>query len=318
MTIASIDIGSNTIILLIADYDKIGNMLIPKLNEYRIPRVSEGSSVNMMLNENSIDRLLNGLDDFNQIILTYSPDVVLVNATQAFRISKNAWKVKDQIKQRYGWDLDIISGEREAELTFKGILDKSDNDIVVIDIGGGSTEICFGNQKLIHFRQSFPLGIVSLIDQINPSIPPTKNQLNSIILEIKKTFSMLKEKIPPYQKTIAVAGTPTTLAAILLNVENYEDQLVENYVLNKELIYEFIHNVKLLTIQELKMKFGKLILGREDLILVGTVILFELMEILGLKNIIVSTKGLRYGAIWDYLTNNKIITKSAANETPTI
>lgn len=315
MTIASIDIGSNTIILLIAEYDKISDTILPKLNEYRIPRVSEGSSIHGLLSKNSIERLFNGLDDFHQIIASYSPDVVLVNATQAFRISKNALEVKDQIKNRYGWELEIIPGEKEAELTFKGIVEKNEEDIVVIDIGGGSTEICYGNKDKIFFLDSFKLGIVSLLDWLKPLNPPSYCELNENESEIKKTFSTLKEKIPTGQKAIAVAGTPTTLAAILQKVENYEDQLVENFVLHKTQILEFINSVKLLSIEEIKMKYGKLIQGREDLILIGTIILFELMELLGLENVTVSTKGLRYGAVWEYLIKNKIITRPAENET---
>jgi exopolyphosphatase / guanosine-5'-triphosphate,3'-diphosphate pyrophosphatase len=319
MIIASIDIGSNTIILLIAYYNITTSQLTPILNEYRVPRISQGLTINGIINDDSLKKLMNGLDEFSMIINKLRPEIVLVNATNAFRIAKNGSVIKGLIEKRYSWNLNVISGGREAELTFWGIAIPSfsyDENILLIDIGGGSTEVIYGSISKILFKESFQLGIVSLLDRFINSDPPTSEELKSIRIEIGNIFVSAKEEIPAKQKALAVAGTPTTLASILMNVSTFEDELIENSELSKKYLSEFIFSISSMNSTEIKKKYGSLVEGREDLILIGTIILEGLMDSLLLEKIVVSTKGLRYGAIWEYLMSQNIYSIPAKNGIP--
>jgi len=297
MRVASIDIGSNTVLLLIAEVS--GSQIIPILNEYRIPRISSGLTNSGFISDESIERLFEILTEYKTIIDEYKCEKIIVNGTQALRVAKNAEQIKEEIKQRFNFDLNIIPGETEALYSFKGALSTfiDNNNYVMIDIGGASTEVVYGNCKEIFFRKSFPIGVVTCKEEFLKSNPPTKNEMKSFEEELGNIFRELSQIEFDNFSIIAVAGTPTTLSALKLGVTEYSETKIEKTILTKIDLEYFVSEFNKITYEEIKNKFSPIITGREDVILSGTIILIYLMKMLNKNELFVSGRGLRYGAV---------------------
>ena len=299
MKIASIDIGSNTVLLLIAEVN--GSEIIPIVNEYRIPRISADLSKNGFILEKSVNRLFEVLSEYKSLINFHNCDRILVNGTQALRIASNSKEILSKIKEKFNFDLNIIPGETEALYSFKGALSSftENENFVMIDIGGASTEIVFGNKDEIYFKKSFPIGVVVGKEKYLLSNPPKDEEIAKLKTELRKIFEELLKIEVHNSKIIAVAGTPTTLAALKLGLEEYSESKIEkSFLTNTDLEY-FANKFQKLTYAEIKYHFSPIIIGREDVILSGTLILDYLLQLFNNEMLFVSGRGLRYGAILD-------------------
>ncbi len=305
MIIASIDIGTNTVLLLIAEVNENNNIINPIKNEYRIPRIGKGLKSGDKFPEENIERLFSVLTEYKKEIDNYNCKIVLANATNAFRMASDSNDIIKEIKNKFNIAVKVIKGDEEAIISFEGIAnDYSGNEkIMVIDIGGGSTEIIFGRNKTLDFVRSFPAGAVMGTEKYFKNDPPLKSEIDDFKKWTRKVFNELSHKLLP-KKGIAVAGTPTTLACLKHDLDEFDEEEIEGSILTKEEIIKFAEEFSQLTINEIKEKYKNVVKGREDVILAGTLILADLLEMNNLNEVIVSTKGLRFGAIADYL--NKI------------
>ncbi|MDR3610797.1 MAG: hypothetical protein P4L27_09555 [Ignavibacteriaceae bacterium] len=303
MKIASIDIGTNTVILLIAEIKN--QQIITIKNEYRMPRIGQGLVPGNNIKENKIQELLVILSEFSDIIKLYNCKTVLVTATNAFRISANSSVIINTVKNKLGIQINIVHGKKEAEYSFLGGisgLNKEQSNLLVIDIGGGSTELIYGNPSSIVYSNSFQTGVVSGTEHFFIHDPPLSNEINKFETFLSELFINLN--IPGSTKAIAIAGTPTTLACIQKGLDNYNEDEVEGSILKLEDINKLKGELSLLSSNEIGGKYKQVIVGREDIIFAGTIILYKLMNLLNLSEVIVSTRGIRYGAIVDFLKGN--------------
>lgn len=305
MIIASIDIGTNTIILLIAEVDIGNNKISPLYNKQRIPRIGKGLSPGKPISESKIGELLEILEDYNEIIKKFNSEKIFITATNALRIAYNRNEIKKLIKDKLDLDVKIISGEEEAELTFKGaVFQFNDNyNSVVIDIGGGSTEIIYGNKDKIVFKKSYQTGVVTAKEKFLKHSPPMPVEISTFQNELEQVFNDIKGKDFSIKRAIAIAGTPTTLAAIKLNLHEYDENFLEGYILNCNEIQNLISELSGLNDAEIIKRFRAVVKGREDVILNGAIILIFLMQLMGIDEVLVSTKGIRYGAVCKELFN---------------
>ncbi|MGK9475927.1 Ppx/GppA phosphatase family protein [Melioribacter sp. OK-6-Me] len=305
MTVASIDLGSNTVLLLIAE---VTNSEIKTIkNFYRAPRVSKNLKKGNPFPEENIDRLYSVLDEYKKIIDEHNCKFVLAAATNAFRLATNGNQIAEKISERYGWNLSIISGEEEARLSFLGAAYpfENDNPKSLIDIGGGSTEIIYGNKKEIYFKKSYPIGVVYLTEKYLKHNPPLDSELYEMENEVKANFDELKNISGLGEYTIAIAGTPTTLACIKNNIKVYDEEIVDKTLFNMNDINDLYNRLKKMKSVDILKNFGQVVEGREDLITAGTGILKTFMELLEIKELHVNSRGLRYGLIWNYLINKQ-------------
>jgi exopolyphosphatase/guanosine-5'-triphosphate,3'-diphosphate pyrophosphatase len=298
MIVASIDIGTNTVLLLIADINKGSNSLVPIRNEYRMPRIGKGVKETGMINEVKSEQLYEVLSEYENIIQNYKCEKVIVTGTNALRVAKNSTEISEQIKKRFNYNLEIVSGETEAEYAYLGAiseLDKSKSNLV-IDIGGGSTELIFGDDSGITFKQSLQIGSVSATEQFLKNIPPTETEIVDVNKEI---YSLLEElKITnTSENVIAIAGTATTLASMNLGLKEFEEDKVEMSTLSLQELDKIINELKPMTSAEISNRYGSIMKGREDIILAGSLILSNIMEYFGIDQLNVSSRGIRYGAI---------------------
>ncbi|MGD1007282.1 MAG: Ppx/GppA phosphatase family protein [Ignavibacteriaceae bacterium] len=305
MIIASVDIGTNTILLLIAEIDNSSKHIKTLRDELRIPRIGKGLLVNSSIKQEKVDLLFKSLSEYKKIIDEYSCNKVILTATNAFRLASNAEELVKIIKSELDLDITIVTGKDEARLSYLGAISSFPDEVkyLVIDIGGGSTEIIFGNRDEINFSNSYPVGVVSLTERFLKSRPPEEMEIKQFTDFVKETFSEIDHNKIIAGKTIAIAGTPTTLACIKQNIKEYDESLIEGSILTKPEIRIFVELLSKLTPDEIKTKYGNVVSGREDVLFAGTSILHALIECLNIPEVIVSTKGIRYGAIINYLTN---------------
>lgn len=303
MNIASIDIGTNTILLLIAEVSKGSKKITPILNEYRIPRIGKGLVPGGEINRSQIELLFNVLNEYSEIITGYKCEKVITTATNAFRISSNGKEIADGIYKKYNFNVNIISGKDEAKLSYLGaVSDITENDInLVIDIGGGSTELVFGNGDEIYSRESYPAGVVRGTEKYFHHDPPISEEIENFINELERIFNSLKLNKIKAKNIFAIAGTPTTLACLKQNLSVYDENQIEGSSLSYDEIDLFVKELSSLKSSQILEKYNAIVKGREDILLCGTIILHTLMRILKLNQVSVSAKGIRYGAIINYL-----------------
>lgn len=306
MNIASIDIGSNTVLLFIAEIEERTKNFKTILNKYEAPRLGKGLKNNGNISDESIKKLLDVLTSYKNTIDEYNCKIILCTATNAMRVAKNSKEIISRIKTELDINIEIITGEKEAELSFLGAstaLPGVDSRMV-LDIGGGSTEIIYGSDEKINYKKSFPYGAVNLTEEFIHNEIPTKVELESLEKFIRKSFSEISGIVTPSIPLIAAAGTPTSLSAANLGLRYYDEALVEGSVLTIMDLERFILEFSSLSPADILNKYGKILSGREDVILAGTIILKTVSEILTNEKIYVSGRGIRYGSVINYIRNN--------------
>ncbi len=302
MTIASIDIGTNTVLLLIARIDLFNNQMIPIVNEYRMPRIGFGIKQSGIISNDRRSLLYNVLSEYKDLIDRYKCEKILVTGTNAFRIAKNADEIVIDVKKNFNFHLNVISGEEEAEFAFLGAIsniDKPDN-CTVIDIGGSSTEIITGYGNEITSKKSLQLGSVSTTEQFFKHSPPLQSETENFRSELTKLFSTLGFTLST-QNVVAIAGTATTLACVKLGLPAFNEKDIIESKLTISDMKNIVNKFSLLSSSEIMDKYGPVMNGREDIIFAGAYILFQFMESFGIEEIKVSTRGIRYGAIVNYI-----------------
>ena len=303
MTVASIDIGTNTILLLIAEVNlETGNIKTVE-NSYRIPRIGKGLLLGNPMPDENVKRMFTVVSEYSEIIKKHKCEKVLVTGTNALRIAINTPSIIRKLKEKFGYELNVISGKEEAKLSFLGATNNynENKNLLVIDIGGGSTEIILGKGREIHFSKSYPVGVVTLTEKFFKSDPPAKKDMESFVESLQGFLNEVSIKIGKINTGIAIAGTPTTLACIKLKLQDYDEDLIEGSTLSNEDLQNFVEEISKLNSTEIIQKYSSIVKGREDVLLAGTIILAETVNCLNLNEVKVSTKGIRYGAIVNWL-----------------
>ncbi len=294
---ASIDIGTNTVLMVIADVTDDGK-LIPVSDDQRTPRLGKGVDANGFISKESLHRVLNTLHEYKKKAESFNASKIFACGTSALRDALNRDEVILQIKNETGINVDIISGEQEAEYTYFGALSgfSALTGITgVLDIGGGSTELIIGNNYSVKSRWSIDVGCVRLTERYFSTLPPSQEKIIAATRYVRSTIS---RAIPEHgiEKLIGVAGTVTTLAAIDRELQEFSAQLINRHILTSNRIDEIYNTYIRFTLDEMKA-VRQIIPGREDILLAGIAILRVYLSILGLNSITVSTRGLRYGQL---------------------
>lgn len=307
MKLASIDIGTNTVRLLIADIDGKGNME-DTLIKRAITRLGGGFDGRRLHGE-SKKRTLNALIDFAKIIEEHSVCTIRCAATSAIREAEDGRAFIDEIRDKSGLVVDVISGELEASLTLKGVLsqlDKPKNTALIFDIGGGSTEYILAENGLLHGAKSLNMGVVSITETYLKSDPPSQVDISNIGSRVDNFLLALKKEMPSCDRRegksdsilVGTAGTITTLAAMDQELDIYDSRKINNYRLTKRAIARLFDSLVAKTYIERAAMPG-LEEGRADLIIAGTVIVLRTMEYFGFDEMVVSDYGLLEGLLLD-------------------
>jgi len=291
--IAAIDIGTNTILLHIAEIDS-NNQVKPVRDEHRIARLGEKLNNTGKINTPAIQRACKILNEYDRISKGENVTHVKLIGTSALREATNSNEVLHEFKKHIDGDFTIINGEKEAALSYLGTIEDA-NESTVIDIGGGSTEFISGKNFQTRDRKSFNLGAVKLTEQFIHKHPPSPSVVDLIRNSIRTVLSGNTANFKN-GKIYVVAGTPVTIASVLLGLSEHNAKIINGYRLDVAGI-EKVLNIFLTHDLDYLINNLHIAKQRADVITAGTFILLEAMSQLETNEIIVSTKGLRYGII---------------------
>ncbi|HLP18186.1 MAG TPA: Ppx/GppA phosphatase family protein, partial [Bacteroidota bacterium] len=270
MITASIDIGTNTILLLVAD---ISNGVITRVlhDEQLIARLGRGVDANRRLLPETMERAAGYLQQYRRTAESLRAERIIAVGTSALRDAQNSREFCDFIKQTTGIEIQIISGDEEARWTYMGGISEFSEraeQFSVLDIGGGSTEVVTGTATDITAKRSFDLGCVRVTERFMPTAPPTEN-------EIAKARSFIREMLQPVREfgvgatlAVAVAGTPTTLAAVYQHLPFYDRTRVTGFRLDRNITRELFDMMKGMTFKEIAA-LPQVSQGRADVLLAG-------------------------------------------------
>jgi len=295
--VAAIDFGTNTARLLIADLLKEGGFE-PVCLEREIVRMGGGFSRQHGLSADAWQRGLSCLKRFSEIIAAHGDMRVRAVATSAVRDALNGADFQDMVLKETGIDLQVVDGITEGSLTLAGVLaglDRSHQEILLFDVGGGSTEYTLARGGVARFVDSLPLGVVRLTEG--------KQTVDAMNRKIRKELEILYQKMGRsgcqlHHETVLIgtAGTATTLAAITLEMDDYDYRKVNNLIVSREQIQAIYDRLLPLSPAE-RLCVPGLEQGREDLIIAGMLITMQSMDLFGLKTMKVSDYGLLEGLV---------------------
>ncbi|MES3039307.1 MAG: Ppx/GppA family phosphatase [Bdellovibrionota bacterium] len=296
MKIAALDLGSNSFLCLIAEGDSSGIKKVLQ-DVSRIVKLGQELEKNGELHPEALARARLALSDFKKVINQHSPDRIQAVATAAVREAKNKQVFFDLLAE-FDIPVQILSGPEEADISFKGAFsDKSaviTGNQILIDIGGGSTEIVWGQNGGIKWAQSFPIGVVKLTERFIHQQPfdiSKSVQINKFLDQIfDEQLSALHQKVED-PTLCAVGGTATTLAGVILG--GYDPVKVDGFNLTKEHFEKWIKLFASTSIEEKKDKYQ--VGPRAEVILAGCFLLEYLRKYFGRDQVKVSIRGVRYG-----------------------
>jgi len=295
---AVIDLGTNSVLLLIGQARKTGKIDVIQ-QQYLVTRLGERVFETGELSTAAMERTLAVLHHYAEDIKSHAVEKVHVLGTEALRRAGNMEKFRESIRSQLGWELQVIPAEREALYSFMGALqtvNNLDKKLVVMDVGGGSTEIIVGQGKTVTEFVSLPLGAVGLAEQYQLQEQLSETDQQTLREKIRKQLQQVTflKNIALEKLLLGTGGTITTLAAVRRNIARYDPERINGYVLHQNEIIEMFQSLNRLTLDQ-RSKLPSMIHGREDVILYGTLIFLEMMVLTGFNSIMVSDRGLRFG-----------------------
>ena len=298
--IAVVDLGTNSTRLLVASVSGGGSVEeIERRSE--VTRLGQGVDSSGRLADEAIERVFGVLDEYSSLIEQHAAERVVALATSAVRDSENGDEFRAAMRDRFGFDARTISGDEEARLTFLGATSaRADREepTLVIDIGGGSTELVVGRPgEDPDFHVSTQAGSVRQSERHLHDDPPADDQVRALGDEVR---GIVSDAVPGSVRDdvthgIAVAGTATQLAAIDLECEPYDPGRVHGHVLELDAVREILGRLAAVPLEE-RRKIRGLHPDRAPTIVAGAGILVEVMEAFGLDRVETSETDILHGA----------------------
>jgi len=298
--VAVVDIGTNSTRLLIADVDD-GRVTDELEHETTVTRLGAGVDADGRLRDDAMQRVYDALERYRQLIDGRRTDHALAVLTSAVRDAGNGDEFARVVEQRYGLAPHILAGDDEARLTFLGATSERDpsdsTPTLVIDIGGGSTELVLGEGREAEFHVSNQAGVVRQTERFIHTDPPTEAELRGLSEDAHAILSngVPAERREGAQHAIAVAGTATSLAAIAQRLDPYDAEKVHGYRLSTNEIKRILRELSALPLAERREVPG-LHPDRAPTIIAGILILLAAMDLFGVDEVEISEHDILRGA----------------------
>lgn len=289
MRVAAIDLGTNSTRLLVADV--VDGRVTEVVRRLAITRLGEGVDVNHELLPAPIARVHAVLDGYAREAAALGAGQVLAVATSAVRDASNGRAFLAGLGERYGWETRLLDGEQEAETTFRGVTsDRSlGAETLLVDIGGGSTELLVGGPGGISFATSLQAGCVRVTERFLLSDPPTAAQLETAGAHVRSLLPALS-----VERAIGVAGTITTVAAIDLGLTEYDPVRIHGHRISRAASDHALTRLSAVPLAERERVPG-LEPARAPVILGGLIVLSEVMAQYDLGEIEASERDILHG-----------------------
>ncbi len=295
--VASIDIGTNTILLFIAEIER--GILKPLLEKETVVRLGEGLQENAILTEGAMERGIQTLTQYLKECEEMGVQRTFVAGTSPLREAKNSNHFLRTVRDRLNLSIEIISGEEEAKLSFLAVardLKEKKRSLLVVDVGGGSTEFISGEGERITHWVSLPIGSVRFTEQFLLSDPVQERECDRMEREILNHLDKIPNPSRPFL-TVAVGGTATTLASVEQGLTEFDPKKIHHFILNRAALGDQLLLLRSKTLDE-RRRIPGLPSARADVILAGGAILYLAMEKLGCPSVLISCHGVRYGLIY--------------------
>ena len=304
MRVASIDIGTNTILLLIAEVE--GEKITPLFEKETVVGLGKGVQKNGILMTEAMHRGLQTLSQYLERCQAMEVGKIFAVGTSALREAANSEDFLRLVKKKMNLSIEVISPEEEAQFSFLAVakdLREVNDTILVVDVGGGSTEFILGRGNQIGQWISLPLGSVRFTEQFLHSNPVREEEWETMEKKIRELLAKIPHSQEPFL-TVAVGGTATTLASVEQGLEEFVPEKIHHFVLKKEALRNQLLVYRSKTIDG-RRKIPGLPGARADVILAGGAILYLAMEELNCPSVLISSHGIRQGLIYNKLSLSK-------------
>jgi exopolyphosphatase/guanosine-5'-triphosphate,3'-diphosphate pyrophosphatase len=304
MRVAAIDCGTNSIRLLIADID--GSNFREVVRDMEIVRLGQGVDETGQFHPDAITRTLVAVDKFAAEIVKRGVEKIRFCATSATRDATNRHLFVDGVRERLGIELEVISGDEEAALSFAGAikdLDPSNGPFLVVDIGGGSTEFVFGTST-VEAARSVNIGCVRMTERHFASDPATSEQIELARTDIQAAIAQAAAvvTITKAKTLVAVAGTATTVAAAALDLPEYDRYAIHLSRISAQQTHDAA-NMFATSTREQRLSLGYMHPGRVDVIAAGSLVLSEIMKATGATEFVASESDILDGMAFSLARN---------------
>lgn len=292
---AAIDIGTNSLLLLVAERDASGRFTAVE-EALEMVRLGEGVDQSGRIGERAMREAVDAARNFADRARSLGAEEIAMVATSAARDAKNGEELLAGLRRATGVEAEILSGQEEAELSYRSVaMDFGEGPLWALDIGGGSTELILGERGKVRLSRSFDLGAVRLTERYISADPPSAEELGCIEKEATKAFAQLG--VPePGATLVGIAGTVTTLAAIHLGLDAYDGSLVHGQRMGLDEVRRLEARLAAIPLAE-RLRIPGLPAKRADVIVAGALILRVAMERLGFSEVVVSDRGVRWGLL---------------------
>ena len=297
MRVAVVDMGTNSTRLLVADVE--GAAISEVERRSTVTRLGRGVDTSGMLSGEAIEDVCNTVGEYVALYEEAGAERVVALATSAVRDARNSGAFTGELRERFALDGRVLSGDDEARLTYLGAVHERPpaQDTLVVDIGGGSTELVVGVGSDVAFHASLQAGTVRHTERHVKHDPAEAGELESLAADVGSLIddALAGSDFARARHGIGVAGTPTSLAAIDQRLDPYDADAVHGYVLSLPAIQRMFSELAAKSLEQ-RLQVPGLHAGRAPTIVAGVVILIQVMRAFGLDRIEVSEHDILYGA----------------------
>ncbi len=310
MYVAAIDIGTNSVRLLTAEIN--GERLLNKQKQLAMTRIGKDVDATKNLQESRMQDTIEALASYRKILDSLNIEKCPVFATSAVRDAQNRQTFVERVKDATGFDIDVIDGNREARLGFLGVIKGSGGlakkgNALIIDIGGGSTELIVGNpQGEILHAHSLNIGAVRLTERHHIAHQGQWSDFEGVIKDVKEAIEPLLPQLTkePIAVAFGIGGTATTVGAMHLQLETYQSERVHLTEITNMQVLDIASKLIKASLDE-KLSMKGLMPKRAEIISSGVVILSTILASFNLKHYVVSDDDNLEGAIYEQIAQIK-------------
>jgi exopolyphosphatase/guanosine-5'-triphosphate,3'-diphosphate pyrophosphatase len=302
LRIAALDVGTNTVLMLVGAIT--ADKKVRAIEEFsRITRLGRGVDHTGRLDPEASARSVDAIVEFVTSARKLGAHEIVTAATSALRDAKDGDAFVAKVKTETGVELDIVSGAAEAELSYlavrHGLRIDPERNLLIVDIGGGSTEFIFvpsnGDRKIQ--TASLQIGSVRLTERFIKNDPPSPEEIRLLRASINEAISKLSSWTRAAEVLVGIAGTVTTICAVATEMRTYDHAQVHGYELSQEQVEAVVEKLTRIPTAERK-KLPGMVEGRADVIVAGGLILERVMKSCNARSVIVSDQGIRWGLVY--------------------
>ncbi|HSJ19723.1 MAG TPA: Ppx/GppA phosphatase family protein [Nocardioidaceae bacterium] len=301
--VAAFDCGTNTIKLLVADLDPAAGTEHELVREMRMVRLGQDVDRTGRFADEALERTFAAVDEYAAVVAAHDVEAIRFCATSAARDAGNGADFAAGVEERLGVRPEVVTGDEEAQLSYDGATrGLAGGDLpapfLVVDIGGGSTELILGDgHGHVRSARSLDIGSVRMTERHLRSDPPTRDEIASAAGEITAAVATSGVPLGEARTVIGVAGTITTVAAGVLDLEEYDRSAIDRSVLSLADVHSLTERLLAMTVEE-RRGLPYMHPGRADVIGAGALILDEVLRRTSVDSLLVSEADILDGIAW--------------------